>query len=305
LEYRTFARTFGSATIEGQGSLGRLPQEECIMPEVIVVIGSGSIGQAIARRVGAGKRVLLADLDRNSAESVAKTLDEAGFDARPATVDVTSRDSVTALAEKAREAGAVGGLIHSAGVSPSNAPPAAILKVDLYGTALVLEVFGEIIGPGGSGLVVSSQAGHRLRAFEPGPARALATTPADELLDLEMLGPEQVGDSLRAYQIAKRGSSIRVQAEAVRWARRGARLNAISPGIVVTPLSKRELNGPHAAGYQRMIEACAAARAATPDEVGGLGAFLMGPEGEFISGSDFLMDGGVTAAYLYGDLDLE
>jgi NAD(P)-dependent dehydrogenase (short-subunit alcohol dehydrogenase family) len=275
------------------------------MTDVIVVIGSGAIGQAIARRVSAGKKVLLADLHRENAEAVAKVMGDAGFDVRPTTVDVTSRASVEALVEEAMGLGDVTGVIHSAGVSPSNAPPAVIFKVDLYGTAVVLEAFGEVIARNGSGLVVSSQAGHRLGALTPEQTSALATTPADELLDLAMLQPDRVTDSLRAYQLAKRGSSLRVQAEAVRWARRGARVNAVSPGIVVTPLSRKELSGPNSQGYKRMIEVCAAGRAGTPDEVGVVGALLMGPEGAFISGSDFLMDGGVTAAYWYGDLALQ
>ncbi|NBB93649.1 MAG: SDR family oxidoreductase [Gammaproteobacteria bacterium] len=272
------------------------------MPEVIVVIGSGSIGQAIARRVSAGKRVLLADLQRDNAEAVAQGMTDAGFDVRPATVDVSSKPSVDALAKEATGLGDVTGVIHSAGVSPSSAAPATIFKVDLYGTAVVLEAFGNIIARNGSGLVVSSQAGHRLGALAPEETRALATTPTDDLLDLEMLRADRVSDPLEAYQIAKRGSSLRVQAESVRWARRGARVNAISPGIVVTPLSRKELSGPNSEGYRRMIEVCAAGRAATPDEIASLGALLMGPEGQFISGSDFLMDGGVTAAYWWGAL---
>lgn len=272
------------------------------MSDLIVVIGSGSIGQAIARRVSAGKKVLLADLQRDNAESVAQVMGDAGFEVHPTTVDVSSRASVEALVQEARGLGDITGVIHSAGVSPSSASPALIFKVDLYGTAVVLEAFGDAIARGGSGLVVSSQAGHRLEALPQEQTWALATTPADELLDLDMLQPDRVTDSLRAYQIAKRGSSLRVQAEAVRWARRGARVNAISPGIVVTPLSRRELSGPHRQQYDRMIEVCAARRAGTPDEVGSVGALLMGPEGQFISGSDFLMDGGVTAAHWYGEL---
>lgn len=274
------------------------------MTEVIVVIGAGAIGQAIARRVSAGKRVLLADLQRDSAEAVARAMGEAGFDVLPAAVDVSSRASVEQLVVEATDLGDVVGLIHSAGVSPSNASPDTIFRVDLYGTAVVLEAFGAVIARSGSGLVVSSQAGHRLDGLSSEQTRALAMTPADELLELAMLQADQVTDSLLAYQIAKRGSSLRAQAEAVRWARRGARLNAISPGIVVTPLSKKELSGPHSEGYRRMIEACAAGRAGTPDEIAATAALLMGPEGAFISGSDFLVDGGVTAAYRYGNLAL-
>jgi NAD(P)-dependent dehydrogenase (short-subunit alcohol dehydrogenase family) len=272
------------------------------MSEVIVVIGPGSIGQAIARRVSAGKQVLLADLREENANAAAKTLHDAGFEVSVAKVDVSSRTSVHALAEKALSLGPVTGVIHAAGVSPTQASPETILKVDLYGTALVLEKFGNIIARGGSGVVISSQSGHRLPALSPEQNKALATTPADDLLALPMLQPDQVTDPLHAYQISKRGNSLRVMAEAVRWGKRGARVNTISPGIVMTPLARDELSGPRGAGYRRMIELCAAGRAGTPDEVGNLAALLMGPDGAFITGSDFLMDGGVTAAYWYGDL---
>jgi NAD(P)-dependent dehydrogenase (short-subunit alcohol dehydrogenase family) len=275
------------------------------MGQVIVVVGAGSIGQAIARRVSTGKKVLLADLQQSAAEAAAESMADGGFDVEPATVDVTSRDSVAALAETAGRLGEVTGVIHSAGVSPSSTPPDVILKVDLQGTARVLEIFGEVVGRGASALVVSSQAGHRFGELSAEERAALATTPADELLDLAMLGPDRVSDALHAYRLAKRGCSLRVQAEAVRWARRGARVNAISPGIVVTPLSRRELEGPNRDMYRRMIDACAAGRAGTPDEIASLGALLMGPEGAFISGSDFLIDGGVTAAYWFGDLDAD
>jgi NAD(P)-dependent dehydrogenase (short-subunit alcohol dehydrogenase family) len=272
------------------------------MINVTVVIGAGSIGQAIARRVSAGKHVLLADLHQENAEAAAKVLSDAGFEVSTAIVDVSSRTSVHALVETATAIGVITGVIHAAGVSPSQASPATILKVDLYGTALVLEEFGNVIAQGGSGVVIASQSGHRLGALTPEQNKALATTPTDELLALPMLQPDQVTDSLNAYQIAKRGNSLRVMAEAVRWGKRGARVNTISPGIIVTPLAKDELSGPRGAGYRRMIELCAVGRAGTPDEVGSIGALLMGPDGAFITGSDFLMDGGVTAAYWYGEL---
>ncbi len=273
-----------------------------LVSEVMVVIGAGSIGQAIARRVSAGRRVVLADLRPEHAEAAAETLSNAGFDVRTAPVDVSSRSSVRSLVEIAATFGDITGVIHAAGVSPSQAPPATILAVDLFGTAVVLEEFGNVIARGGSGVVIASQSGHRLPALSADEDRALATTPTDELLSLPMLQPEQVTDSLHAYQLAKRGNSLRVKAEAVRWAKRGARVNTISPGIVITPLAKDELNGPRGAGYRRMIELCPAGRAGTPDEIGTLGAFLMGPDGAFVTGSDFLIDGGVTASYFYGDL---
>ena len=269
---------------------------------VIVVIGSGSIGQAIARRVSTGKQVLLADLRQENNDKAAKTLSEAGFEVSTAIVDVSSRESVHELVAAASALGSITGLIHAAGVSPSQAPPSVILKVDLYGTALVLEEFGHVIAQGGSGVVIASQSGHRLPALTAEQNKALATTPADELLALSFLQPDQIRDSLHAYQLSKRGNSLRVMAEAVRWGKRGARINTISPGIIITPLAKDELSGPRGDGYRRMIEISAAGRAGTPDEVGSVGALLMGPDGGFITGSDFLMDGGVTAAYWYGDL---
>lgn len=272
------------------------------MTDVIVVIGAGSIGQAIVRRVSAGKHVLLADIKQGNADTAAHVLFDAGFNVSTTTVDVSSRVSVQALVETATKLGQVSGVIHAAGVSPSQASPETILKVDLYGTALVLEEFGNVIARGGSGVVIASQSGHRLPPLTTEQNALLATTPVDELLGLAMVQPDQIRDSLHAYQISKRGNSLRVMAEAVRWGRRGARVNTISPGIIITPLANDELKGPRGPGYRRMLEVSAAGRAGTPDEVGTVGALLMGPEGAFITGSDFLMDGGVTAAYWYGEL---
>lgn len=272
------------------------------MKNVVVLIGAGSIGQAIARRVSAGKHVLLADLNATNAEAAADVLSKAGFDVSTATVDVSSRTSVDALVQTAADLGDVTGVIHAAGVSPSQASPETILKVDLYGTALVLELFGNVIAGGGSAVVIASQSGHRLGALTAEQDAGLATTPADELLSLPFFQADQVKDSLHAYQLSKRGNALRVKAEAVRWAKRGARVNTISPGIVITPLAKDELTGPRGEGYRRMIDLSPVGRAGTPDEVATVAALLMGPDGGFITGSDFLMDGGVTASWFYGDL---
>jgi NAD(P)-dependent dehydrogenase (short-subunit alcohol dehydrogenase family) len=209
---------------------------------------------------------------------------------------------VHALVKTATALGEVTGVIHAAGVSPSQAPVEAILAVDLYGTALVLEEFGSVIARGGAGVVISSQSGHRLPALAAEQDLALATTPADELLELPWLQLDQVKDTLHAYQLAKRGNSLRVMAEAVRWAKRGGRVNTISPGIIVTPLAKDELTGPRGEGYRRMVELAPAKRAGTPDEVAAVAALLMGPDGSFITGSDFLIDGGVTASFFFGAL---
>ena len=272
------------------------------MSNVIVVIGAGQIGQAIARRVSAGKRVLLADLRQENAMAAAEVLSNAGFDVSTATIDVSSRESVHKLTQAATALGDVTGVIHAAGVSPSQATPATILAVDLYGTAVVLEEFGKVIARGGAGVVIASMSGHRLGALTAEEDRALAVTPADDLLSLPMLKLDQVKDSLHAYQLAKRGNGLRVMAESVRWGKRGARVNTISPGIIFTPLAKDELTGPRGEGYRRMIELCPVGRGGTPDEVGAVGALLMGPDGAFITGSDFLMDGGVTASYWFGEL---
>ena len=272
------------------------------MSDVVVLIGTGSIGQAITRRVSAGKHVVLADLRRDNADAAAKTLTEAGFEVTTTTVNVSSRDSVHALVELATGIGDVTGLVHAAGVSPSQASPELILRVDLYGTALVLEEFGAVIADGGAAVVIASQSGHRLGALTAEQDRALATTPVEELLALPMLSLDVVTDPLNAYQLSKRGNSLRVMAEAVRWGRRGARVNTISPGIIFTPLAVDELTGPRGPGYRRMLELSPVGRGGTPDEVGVLAALLMGRDGAFITGSDFLMDGGVTASYRFGDL---
>jgi NAD(P)-dependent dehydrogenase (short-subunit alcohol dehydrogenase family) len=272
------------------------------MKQVLVVIGPGQIGQAIARRVGVGKHVVLADLREDNAKVAAKVMADAGYHVSVATVDCSSRASVHALVETARGLGDITGLVHAAGVSPSQAPIEAILKVDLYGTAMVLEEFGNVIAHGGSAVVIASQSGHRLPALTLEQDKALATTEAEQLLAHSFLQTGQVKDTLHAYQLAKRGNVLRVRAEAVRWGKRGARVNAISPGIIMTPLANDELSGPRGAGYRRMIEVSAAGRAGPPDEVATVAALLMGPDGGFITGSDFLMDGGVTAAYWYGEL---
>lgn len=269
---------------------------------VIVVIGAGSIGQAIVRRVGSGKHILLADIRKENADFSAKVLGEAGFEVSTTLVDISSRESVQSLVTTATSIGKIKGLIVAAGVSPTQASPSTILKVDLYGTAVILEEFGNVIEHGGSGLVIASMAGHRLPPLTIEENKALATTPTEDLLSLPMLQPDKVENSRQAYMISKRGNSLRVTAEAVRWGKRGARLNTISPGIIITPLAKDELNGPLGDGYRRMLSISAAGRAGTPDEVAHVAALLMGNEGAFITGSDFLIDGGVNAAYWFGEL---
>ena len=269
---------------------------------IIVVIGTGSIGQAIARRIGAGKHILLADIRQENNDAAAKILSEAGYTVSTEIVDISSRESVQSLVNKVSSKGKIEGLIVAAGVSPTQASPKKILEVDLYGTALVLEEFRTIIGNGGSGIVIASMAGHRLPPLTTEQNKALATAPVEELLHLSFLQPETIENSSLAYMYSKRANSLRVTAEAVKWAKNGARLNTISPGIIITPLAYEELNGPLGDICRRMISTSPAGRAGTPDEVANVAALLMGPDGAFITGSDFLMDGGVTSAYWYGEL---
>ena len=270
--------------------------------DVVVVIGPGQIGQAIARRIGVGKQVVLADLRLDNANAAAEVMSNAGYDVSVTTVDVSSRKSVQALVEKATGFRELTGLIHAAGVSPSQAVPGVILRVDLYGTALVLEEFGHVIAQGGAGVVIASQSGHRPPPLSVEQNTALATAPVEELLSLPFLQLSEIRDPPHAYQLSKRGNSLRVMAEAVRWGKRGARINTISLGIIMTPLARDELTGPRGEGYRRMIEVSVAGRAGTPDEVATVAELLMGSDGGFITGSDSLMDGAVTAAYWYGGL---
>ena len=270
------------------------------MKDVVVVIGAGGIGQAIARRIGAGKHVVLADLRLEAAQKAAQTLEDAGFETSAVAADLASRESILALIEHAKAFGRIKNLVNAAGVSPSQAPVATILKVDLYGTSVLLEEFGKVIAEGGSGIVVSSQSGHRLHALTEEENAALATAPTEELLRLPFIA--SITDTLKAYQYSKRCNVLRVMGEATNWARRGATLNSISPGIIITPLANDELKGPRGEGYRKMLSLCPCRRAGTPDEVGDLAEFLMSSRGRWITGADFLIDGGTTASYFYGDL---
>ncbi|WP_122038381.1 SDR family oxidoreductase [Asaia bogorensis] len=268
------------------------------MKDVTVVVGAGSIGQAIARRISSGRHVVVADLHLENAEKAAGILELAGFETSVVTVDVSERRSVRALVEAAGKIGPLMSLVQAAGVSPSQAPVETILKVDLYGTAMLLEEFGQAVAKGGSGIVISSQSGHRMPALSAEQDRQLATTPADRLLALPFV--QEITDTLLAYQMSKRCNSLRVRGEAPRWGTRGARINAISPGIIITPLAYDELHGERAAFYRQMLADAPAGRAGTPDEVAALAALITGAEGGYITGSDFLIDGGATAQFFYG-----
>ncbi len=270
--------------------------------QVMIVTGAGQISLAIARRRGADKMILVGDRNMNNAERFCQTLTNAGFKAQPFLMDMSNRESIKALVSKAQELGEVTMLINGAGVSPSQAPIETILKVDLYGTAVLLEEVGRVIAPGGCGVTISSQSGHRMPALTPEEDRQLAMTPTEELLSLPLLQPENIHNTLHAYQLAKRCNVKRVMYEAVRWGERGARINSISPGIIVTPLAIDEFNGPRGDFYKNMFAKCPASRPAQADEVANVAELLMSPKGAFITGSDFLADGGATASFFYGPL---
>ena len=262
--------------------------------DVLILTGAGQIGMAITRRIGFGKKIVLGDKKLENARAVGKTMNEAGFDVVPVECDISSRESIrTMIAEM---------LVNAAGVSPSQAPVEAILKVDLYGTAVLLEEVGKVIAEGGCGVTISSQSGHRMPALTAEQDEQLATTPTEELLSLDILQPENIRDTLHAYQMAKRCNEKRVMAEAVMWGARGARLNDIAPGIIVTPLALDEFNGPRGDFYKNMFARCPAGRPGTADEVANVAELLMSDAGAFITGSTFLIDGGATASYFYGPL---
>ena len=272
------------------------------MKEVVLVTGAGQISMAIARRGGYGKKIVLGDKNMDNCNTIAKIMNDAGFDVEPFEMELSSRESILAMIAKAQEFGEIKYLVNGAGVSPSQAPIEAILKVDLYGTAVLLEEVGKVIAKGGCGVTISSQSGCRMPQLTAEEDFQLAMTPTEELLDLEILKPENIRDTLHAYQMAKRCNEKRVMAECVKWGKRGARLNDIAPGIIVTPLAIDEFNGPRGDFYKNMFAKCPAGRPGTADEVANVAELLMSDKAAFITGSTFLCDGGATSSYFYGEL---
>lgn len=270
--------------------------------EVMIVTGAGQISLAIARRMGRGKKIILGDKNKDNAVAIADIMNKAGFDVEPFVMDMADRSSIQAMVKKAQEYGDVKAMVCGAGVSPSQAPIEVILKVDLYGTAVLMEEVGKVIAKGGTGVVISSQSGHRMPALTPEQDRALAMTPTEELLSLDFLQPDKIRDTLHAYQLAKRCNEKRTMYEAVRWGERGARINDIAPGIIVTPLAIDEFNGPRGDFYKNMFAKCPAGRPGTADEVADVAELLMSERAQFITGSTFLVDGGATASFYYGPL---
>ncbi len=270
--------------------------------DVMIVTGAGQISMAIARRIGHGKKLVMGDKKIENAKAIAEIMNGAGFDVVPVEMDLSSRESIKNLIAKAQEYGEIKMLVNGAGVSPSQAPIEAILKVDLYGTAVLLEEIGKVIAFGGVGVTISSQSGWRMPALTLEQDEQLATAPTEELLKIDLLQPENIRDTLHAYQLAKRCNEKRVMAQSVEWGKRGARLNAIAPGIIVTPLAVDEFNGPRGDFYKNMFAKCPAGRPGTADEVANVAELLMSDKGAFITGSTFLIDGGATASYYYGPL---
>lgn len=273
--------------------------------DVMLLIGAGQIGMAIARRMGNDKKIIIGDNKLANAKTITKIMLEAGFDTAAVEMDLSSRESIKKMIAKGQEYGEITMLINAAGVSPSQAPIETILNVDLYGTAVLLEEVGKVIKKGGTGVTISSQSGHRMPALTPEADEQLATTPTEKLLKLDILQPENIKDTLHAYQMAKRCNVKRVMSEAVKWGEKGARINSISPGIIVTPLAIDEFNGPRGDFYKNMFAKCPAGRPGTADEVANVAELLMSEKGAFITGADFLIDGGATASFFYGPLKPE
>ena len=272
------------------------------MKDVMIVTGAGQISMAIARRIGYGKKIIMGDKRIENAKTIAEVMNNVGFDVVPFEMDLSSRESIFNMIDEAKKYGPITMLVNGAGVSPSQAPIEAILNVDLYGTAVLLEEVGKVIEPGGVGVTISSQSGFRMKQLTPKEDEQLACTPTEELLNLDLLKVENIQDTLHAYQLAKRCNEKRVMAQSVKWGEKGARINAIAPGIVVTPLAIDEFNGPRGDFYKNMFASCPAGRPATADEIANVAELLMSDKGAFITGSTFLIDGGATASYYYGPL---
>lgn len=273
--------------------------------DVMILVGAGQIGMAIARRVGYGKKIVIGDKKIENANDIAKIMNDAGYDVYAMEMDLSSRESILNIIAKAKEYGDITMLVNAAGVSPSQATIETILKVDLYGTAVLLEEVGKVIAKGRVGVTISSQSGRRMPQLTQEEDFLLATTPTEDLLNLEILNEKNIKDTLHAYQMAKRCNEKRVMAEAVKWGERGARINDIAPGIIVTPLAIDEFNGLQGDFYKNMFAKCPASRPGTADEVANVAELLMSDKGAFITRSTFLIDGGATSSYYYGPLKPE
>ena len=272
--------------------------------EIAVLLGEGSMGMAILRRVAAGRKILLGGRRQSSLDKAAESLRYSGYDVETFVVDAVDPGQVKKFAEKVSSLGPVKIFIDTAGASPSQASPEEIIRLDLIGTAYALDIFGEVMAPGGAGVIISSMTGYMPHHLTPEDENALALTPTDQLADLPCLSPEKITNSGIAYIVSKLCNHLRVRtAAATNWAAHGARINSISPGIVVTPLAYDEFNAPGTT-YQSMIDTCAVKRAGTSDEIAAAGAYLLGTDAGFVTGTDLLIDGGTIAALKSGMFNL-
>jgi NAD(P)-dependent dehydrogenase (short-subunit alcohol dehydrogenase family) len=268
--------------------------------DVIVIIGAGGMGAAIAHRLGSGRTIVLGDVNPQTVDAAADSLSAHGHRVHATTVDVTSPDSVTDLAAYTASLGRVTRVVHTAGLSPEQAGVDMILQVDLLGVALVLEKFADVIQAGGAGVVIASMAGHIHSAVDPEVEKQLASAPAGELLAIPACAPTLFGNPAEAYGFAKRANHLRVAAAATPWGERGARINSVSPGIISTAMGLQELNGDTGNVMKAMIDKSAAGRIGTPDDIAAAVDFLLSPAASFITGTDLVVDGGVTGALKAG-----
>lgn len=264
---------------------------------VVVVTGVGGMGMAVARRLGSGSMLVLADVNAEAIDAAQEELGPDGYQIVGHVTDVSDHGSVVSLSEAASSLGRVEVVVHTAGLSPVQAPVDAIWRVDLLGTALVLDALGAVVAPGGAGIFIASMAG-TLASLHGDLERRLATTPTADLLTLPELS--EVSDPGMAYPLAKRGNQLRVRAAAVAWGRRGARVNSISPGVIATPMGNAELAGPNGEIMRKMVAGSATERVGTPHDIAAAVEFLAGPNSTFITGADLLVDGGVIAGLLSG-----
>jgi NAD(P)-dependent dehydrogenase (short-subunit alcohol dehydrogenase family) len=268
--------------------------------DVIVIVGAGGMGAAIAHRVGSGCTIVLGDVNSQTVDAAADALSVNGHQVHATTVDVTSPDSVADLAAYATTLGPVTRVVHTAGLSPEQAGIDMILQVDLVGVALVLERFAEVIQAGGAGVVIASMAGHIHSAMDPEIEKQLASAPTGELLAIPACAPAQFRNPAEVYAFAKRANHLRVAAAATSWGQQGARINSVSPGIISTAMGLQELNGETGKVMKAMIDKSAAGRSGTPDDIAAAVDFLLSPAASFITGTDLVVDGGVTAAMKAG-----
>ena len=264
--------------------------------DVVVVVGVGGMGGPLARRLGTGRTVLLADFDAGLLASTAEALAGEGHTVESVVVDVSDAHSVAALAATADGLGPVRTLIHTAGVSPVQAPADRVMAVDLVGAALVLDAFGEVVAEGGAGVVISSMSAALVGSLGADAEAAIATTPTAELLAIPVVAEMAAGDPGLAYAFAKRAVQVLVAKASVPWGRRGARINSVSPGVIATSMGQAELDGPHGEGMRAMVAMSGTSRLGTPDDIAAAVEFLVSERASFITGTDLLVDGGVVAA---------